>query len=86
MHEQAINRLQIESGLKRALERGEFCVHYQPVVDLEAGRISGMEALVRWLHPDRGMLLPGEFIRIAEESGIIIAIGDVVLEQACKQL
>ncbi|MBI3924432.1 MAG: EAL domain-containing protein [Armatimonadetes bacterium] len=86
MHERAIERLQLESGLKKALELGEFRVHYQPMVELKSGAVVGFEALLRWEHPQRGLLLPEEFLATAEESGIIVPIGERVLEEACTQL
>jgi len=79
-------RLDIESELVRAIERGEFRVHYQPQIDLRSGRILGLEALVRWQHPQRGLLLPGEFIAHAERTGGISALGNWVLREACARL
>ncbi|HJW12474.1 MAG TPA: EAL domain-containing protein [Albitalea sp.] len=78
--------LNINTGLRQALERGEFSLHYQPVVDLAAGRVIGAEALLRWEHPDKGMILPGRFIPVAERSGLIIDIGQWVLDEACRQI
>jgi predicted signal transduction protein with EAL and GGDEF domain len=74
MHARALARLTLETDLRRALERGEFRLHYQPIVSLLTGRISGFEALVRWNHPVRGLLLPGEFLAVAEETGIVVPL------------
>jgi diguanylate cyclase (GGDEF)-like protein/PAS domain S-box-containing protein len=84
MHVQALERLELENDLRRALEAQEFVVHYQPIVDLRSGEVQGVEALVRWNHPDRGLLNPEEFVPVAEEIGLIVSMGDVVLEEACR--
>ena len=82
----ASERLSLESKLRRALDRGEFRLHYQPQVSIPGGRIIGMEALLRWQHPDQGLVFPLRFIAIAEETGLIQPIGKWVLDSACAQL
>ncbi|HET9851435.1 MAG TPA: GGDEF domain-containing phosphodiesterase, partial [Candidatus Limnocylindrales bacterium] len=81
----ALERLDVEAELWAALERDELTVHYQPILDLRASRIVGFEALARWQHPARGLVLPVDFIALAEESELIVAIGRVILEKACRQ-
>lgn len=85
MHDAARKRFQLETDFRLAFERGEFRVHYQPVVTMQDGAIQGFEALVRWQHPHRGLLMPAEFLHVAEESGLITLLDWWVFEQACRQ-
>ncbi len=85
MNFRAVERQSLEGNLRRALEREEFLLHYQPKVDLVTGEITGVEALIRWKHPDRGLVPPCQFVPIAEDCGLIIEIGRWVLREACRQ-
>ncbi len=83
MYERAFSRLEVENALRRAIEQEEFVLHYQSMVDLQTGEQWGMEALVRWDHPERGLLEPSEFVPVAEESGLVIPMGEQILREAC---
>ena len=86
MHERALSNLRMENELRRALERGEMRVHYQPIVELSTGRMLGLEALVRWQHKEKGLVAPAEFISLAEETGLIVPLGRWVLEESCRRM
>jgi diguanylate cyclase (GGDEF)-like protein len=86
MHEQAMNRLQMETDLHKGIEQKAFLLHYQPIVDIGARRLNGFEALVRWQRPQRGFTSPGEFLGLAEETGLIVQIDRWVMTEACRQI
>lgn len=86
LHARASKKLLIETEMRAAFERREFCLHYQPIIDLQSGILSGFEALIRWIHPVRGMIGPNEFIPIAEENGLILKLGKWTVEESCRQL
>lgn len=86
MHEALVERVELESDLRRGIEAREFVVHYQPIFDLGVGELIGMEALVRWMHPRLGMVAPLKFIPLAEETGLIVPLGEWIIVEACKQM
>jgi diguanylate cyclase (GGDEF)-like protein len=85
MKDDAMEQLQLANDLRRAIERDEFVIHYQPRVELASGKVVGVEALLRWKHPERGLVWPDDFISLAEEMGLIISIGREVIQQVCQQ-
>jgi predicted signal transduction protein with EAL and GGDEF domain len=86
LHDEAVRRLRLETDLRRAVERREFVVWYQPIVSLDTHEVVGAEALVRWRHPERGLVSPGEFFDVAEEVGLITQIDELVLRESCRQV
>lgn len=86
MHQQTVKLLQLENELRQGLARQEFQVYYQPIVSLKTGQLSGFEALIRWQHPTRGLIAPGQFLLAAEETGLIVPMGQWVLGVACRQI
>ncbi len=86
MHERALERLELRAELQRAIDESELEMHYQPVMGLRSGRVTGMEALVRWRHPTRGFVQPGQFIPLAEEMGLIVELGRWVLRESCRHM
>jgi diguanylate cyclase (GGDEF)-like protein/PAS domain S-box-containing protein len=86
MHTEAVTQLQIEADLRRAVQARQFALVYQPIIDMDEGRLAGFEAFLRWQHPSRGVVAPGEFISVAEQTGLILPIGWWAFEEACRQI
>src|SRR6267143_1236809 len=86
MNERALARVQMEAALRRAIDQKEFLLHYQPKVALESRLICGFEALLRWRHPEKGLVLPGEFVSVLEDTGLIVPVGERVLREVCAQI
>ena len=86
MYEQRLELLHLESDLRLAFERQEFCLYYQPIISLVTGKLASFEALVRWRHPQRGLISPAKFIPVAEDTGLIVLLGEWILREACRQM
>ncbi len=86
MHDRALTQMQLETDMRQGFERGDFCIHYQPIFAIETNTLAGFEALVRWNHPTRGMVAPDKFIPLAEENGLILPLGRWILFESCRQM